>query len=346
MRILIDISHPAHVHFFKNAIWKFEERGHTLALASREKDITLDLLDALGFTHSPLSVAPPGNSLFAFSSEMLIHCARLYRLARRFRPDVMLQIAGTFIAPVSQLIGRPAIGFYDTEFARVSNAISYPLLAFICTPRCYKGEIGKNHVRYDGYHELAYLHPNKFNPDRDELHRHGLRETDKFFIVRFVGWHAMHDRRENGFSVESKRRLIRSLSASGRVFVTSESALPAELEQFRSQVPAHRLHHLMAYASLVVGESATMASEAAVLGVPAIFVATTGRGYTDEQEHRYGLVRNFTPDQQNECLDYARALAQTPISEIRSRFGEKRRTLLRDCVDTTDWLVDFVENHV
>ena len=39
-----------------------------------------------------------------------------------------------------------------------------------------------------------------------------------------------------------------------------------------------------------------MSSEAAVLGVPAVFIATTGRGYTDDEERRYGLVRHFTED--------------------------------------------------
>ena len=40
-----------------------------------------------------------------------------------------------------------------------------------------------------------------------------------------------------------------------------------------------------------------MSSEAAVLGVPAVFIATTGRGYTDDEERRYGLVRHFTEAQ-------------------------------------------------
>jgi len=40
----------------------------------------------------------------------------------------------------------------------------------------------------------------------------------------------------------------------------------------------------MAYCRAFIGESATMASEAAVLGVPAVYAAETGRSYTDEQE--------------------------------------------------------------
>ena len=50
---------------------------------------------------------------------------------------------------------------------------------------------------------------------------------------------------------------------------------------------------MLAHCRAFVGESATMASECAVLGVPAIYAAQTGRGYTNEQESRYGLVTNL-----------------------------------------------------
>jgi predicted glycosyltransferase len=46
-----------------------------------------------------------------------------------------------------------------------------------------------------------------------------------------------------------------------------------------------------------------MSSEAAVLGVPAVMIPTTGRGYTDEQERRYGHARHFVED------DYDQAVA-------------------------------------
>src|SRR3546814_6820458 len=52
------------------------------------------------------------------------------------------------------------------------------------------------------------------------------------------------------------------------------------------------MHLLMAFCAGYFGESATMASECAVLGVPAVYMANSRRGYTDEQESKYGMVRN------------------------------------------------------
>jgi predicted glycosyltransferase len=70
------------------------------------------------------------------------------------------------------------------------------------------------------------------------------------------------------------------------VFISSESRLPEELSPYNLPISVDKMHHLMAFANLYIGESATMASECAVLGVPAIFIATTGRGYTTEQEQK------------------------------------------------------------
>ena len=51
MKILIDINHPAHVQFFKNPVRILQGRGHDVLLTSREKEMTVELLDRLGLPH-------------------------------------------------------------------------------------------------------------------------------------------------------------------------------------------------------------------------------------------------------------------------------------------------------
>jgi uncharacterized protein len=86
-----------------------------------------------------------------------------------------------------------------------------------------------------------------------------------------------------------------------------------------------------------------MSSESAVLGVPAVFIATTGRGYTDDQERRYGLVRHFTDDQ------YEQAVAEIEklCSEAPREFGQAaRQRLLSEKIDVTGWMVDYFESQL
>jgi predicted glycosyltransferase len=227
--------------------------------------------------------------------------------------------------------------FYDTENATSTNRWVYPLAAAVCTPDCYSAPVRGNHITYPGYHELAYLHPDRFIPDPAVPAAAGLRPGEWFALLRFVGWQASHDLRDSGLTAAGKRAVTEQLAQSGRVFVSSEGPLPEDLPAEPIPVPAAQVHHLMAAAAIMVGESATMASEAAVLGVPAVLISDTGRGYTDDQERRYGLVRRVSP---GDPEDITTAVAE--MGKERSRHLESRRTLLGDKIDTTDWMVHFI----
>ena len=103
------------------------------------------------------------------------------------------------------------------------------------------------------------------------------------------------------------------------------------------------IHHALAFATLVVGESSTMASEAACLGTFAGFVSKSGRGVNDEQEARYGLVRNFNGGREAEALAWLERLAAGDPAALKACARERQRRMLEDVVDVTGFLVDYVE---
>lgn len=337
MHILADISHPAHVHFFRHAIDVWRDRGHKVTIVSRDKDITLELLDQYGYQHTCLSRARRG--LVGLGLELLEHEGRLYRLVRSNPPDILVEIGGTFIVHAARLLGKPAVVFYDTENATISNTITYPFATAICTPDCYQGQVGKRHVRYAGYHELAYLHPNRFTPDPAVPARLGLTREERYSVVRFVGWQSGHDVAQRGFSQSGKIRLVEELERFGRVLITSEAPLPGELARYRVDLPSGLIHHLLAFSTLYIGESATMASESVVLGVPAIYVSPVGRGYTDEQEQKYQMC--FTLPDENRAINRAVELLNQP--GLKAKWQAKQESLLADKIDVTGWIVRFVE---
>jgi predicted glycosyltransferase len=174
------------------------------------------------------------------------------------------------------------------------------------------------------------------------LAKAGLLETDIFFIVRFVSWGAMHDVGHHGFTHEGKYHLVAELQKLGRVIITSESPLPPDLEPHRLPVSHAELHDLLAFSTLYIGEGGTLASEAVVLGVPAVFVNTLSMGYVEEQQNRYGMMC-ITPD---EKVGIAQALEWGSDPNIRQRWQVKRQKLLADKIDVSAWMVDFVEQFV
>jgi uncharacterized protein len=338
MRILVDILHPAHVHFFRNFHAEMTDRGHTLMITARDKDRSVELLTSFGLPHERISAQRRGG--LGMATELIQRTGRLLGVMRRFRPDVMTGIMGPSIALAGAVRRVPAVIFYDTEFATQTNWFAYPLAHSVCTPDCYQGRVRGTYRTYAGYHELAYLHPNRFRPDAGKLSAFGVSPDERYSIVRFVSWQAVHDRRERGLTLDQKLRLVEVLQEHGRVLVSSETPLPAALAPLRVDGPVADIHHLLARAQLVVGESATMSSEAAVLGVPAVFIATTGRGYTSDQEKRYGLVRHYTEDRYDDAL----AAIDELLSGSPREWGQAaRRQLLADKIDVTKWMLDYFE---
>lgn len=336
MRILVDILHPAHVHFFRNFHAEMTDRGHEVFITARDKDRSTELLRAYDLPYREISQQRGG---YGLAVEMGQRTARLIRVVRAVRPDVMTGIMGPSIAVAGRLLGVPSVVFYDTEFAVQTNRVVFPLAHSVCTPDCYQAKVRGRHRQYRGYHELAYLHPKRFQPDPARLAEFGVSPGEPYSIVRFVSWQAVHDRRELGLTAEQKRNLVEVLQRRGRVLVSSEAPLAGDLAELRARGPVADIHHLIAHAQLVVGESATMSSEAAVLGVPAVFIATTGRGYTDDEERRYGLVRHYTDTEYDLAVAGIEELLGTP----RSVWQAARQRLLDEKIDVTGWMVDYFE---
>ncbi|MCP4529656.1 MAG: DUF354 domain-containing protein, partial [Delftia sp.] len=113
MRVLFDVTHPFHVHLFKHLIRRFKADGHQVVVVARDKDVTLDLLDALGIPHQIISTRRWG--IPAMAGELIERWLRLWRLARQFRPDVMVSEIGVSIGLVGACLGVPRVVFDQAE---------------------------------------------------------------------------------------------------------------------------------------------------------------------------------------------------------------------------------------
>lgn len=346
MRLLFDILHPTHVHIFRNLMGELAGRGHAVHVTMRDKDVAKALLDEYAIPYEALSRQRAGIGL---GVEFLERGARLWRSVAQFKPDFLVGCMGPSIASVGRL-RRLLVGdrsrivvFYDTEMASLTNSFVYPFADFVCTADCYYGKVNGNHLTYPSYQQLAYLHPNRFTPDAEVVRGLGVDPAGKYFLVRFVSYQSSHDLGTSSISLSKKVALVEGLSRFGRVIVSSEKPLPAELQRYGLRLPASAMHHVLAFATLLVGESATMASESACLGVTAVYVSPHGRGYTDDQERRYGLVHNFTSRRMSE--DWIGATCRLAADEtLAQKAKESRRRLIAEKIDVTAWMLSFLEN--
>ena len=339
MKVLIDIGHPAHAHFFKNPIKLLQERGHHIIVTSRDKEFAVDLLDEMHISHYPLSRLGKGG-LFSLAKELIQRDISLYKIIKKHNIEIMAAIGGVSISHITRVTGIPSLVFYDTENAKLQNIITYPFASQVIVPRCYHAWLPKNrNLRYDGYHELSYLHPAYFLPNKQLAIKNGLAVNGDTFFIRVVSWQASHDVGEQGWDRALLERVVSKLASLGRVIISSETPLPGSLQAYAYRGNLSEVHHVLAYSKAFVGESATMASESAVLGVPAIYAAETGRGYTDEQEHLYGLVRNLRTVAWNEL----NRLIDEVLKKPRSYWQSARQQLLKDTIDVARFIVQQIE---
>jgi predicted glycosyltransferase len=342
VKVLFDMVHPADVHFFRHAIQQLQQRGDAICVTSRDKDVTLELLDGFGIRHT--SISRKGRGATGLFLELLSRDIKLYRVARKFRPDIIVSNNSPTGAHVAWLLRIPSIVFDDTEIHRFNRILYRLLVSEAHSPDCYRLSLGRKHRLYPGYHSLAYLHPDHFRPDPDVVRAMGLDPDDRMVLLRFVSWGAMHDVGLGGLSDDDKLGLVRKLESHARVLISAEGALEGALQTYRIDIPLTDMHHLLAFVDVVIGESATMCSEAATLGTPAIYIDEKGRGYTDELEQKYGLCFNYRPD------DYAgieaKALELLALDDARGHFLAAHARMLADKINVSAYQVEQIDRLV
>jgi len=336
-KILIDIGHPAHVHFFKNFIWEMEKRGHEFLITARRKESAFELLNYYGFDFIDLGINKKG--LFNKAIGLLSNDQKLLKISRKFKPDVLTGIGSPYIAQVSKLLGLKSVLFTDTEHASLINKLSVPYSTYVLTPSCFLKDFGEKHIRYNGYHELAYLHPKWFKEEKEFLKELDIKKNEKYFILRSVSWQASHDVGYKGITKGDMEKIIDLLKDHGRVFLSSEYQKNA-FEEYTIKAHPAKIHTLMAHSSLYFGEGATMASESAILGVPSFYISPLlgTMGNFEELEKKYGLLYSF-----KEASSAIPNMAQLIENDKLREWKQKKEKLLKDKIDVTSFMIEFFE---
>jgi predicted glycosyltransferase len=338
MRIVVDINHPAHVHCFRNFIREMEKKGHEVLITATKKDVSLKLLDNLGYKY--VNLGSYGDTLLRKLINLFVIDFRMYQAVKRFDPDLFIGLGSIRAAHVSFALRKTSVVIDDTEISKEQMLLFLPFVNVVCTPSYFKLDLGEKQVRFNAYKELAYLHPDYFKPDPTVLDRMGLKRDETFIVVRFITWGASHDVGHHG--IADRLEFIQELEKYGRVLVSSEGELGPEFAKYRISLPPEKFHDLLYYATLYVGEGGTTATEAALLGTHSILIDTSAKQCGNFHDlHSYGLL--WFTGHTGEGLWTAKKLLQCPNTKAVGR--EKLQKLLDDKIDINKFIVWFVENY-
>ena len=139
-------------------------------------------------------------------------------------------------------------------------------------------------------------------------------------------------------------QLIELLETKGKIFISSERPLPPKFEKYRLKVNPLHMPHILSFAEIFVGDSQTMTSEAAVLGIPSFrcndFVGKLS--VMEEKEYKYHLSFNYSPDRFHEMLAQIRNILNNPSAK--DEFRKNREKMLSEKIDLSNWLSHLLEN--
>ena len=346
MRVLVYLGHPAHFYNYRNVIPKLKADGHQVEILIKKKDVLQELLDNAGFPYHNILKEGRKDSKLGIAWGLLKRTWRLNAFCAQYHPDILTgtSVENSFIGKLRHI---PVININEDDASVVPKyaKLSYPWASVILSPVvCDNGKWNEKSIKYNSYHELAYLHPNHFTPDRSIVEKYFL--TDKpYFLIRFAKLKAHHDTGIKGISTEIAQRLIDMLKPYGRVLISSERELEPQFEPYRIHIKPIDMHHVMAFADLYLGDSQTMAAEAGVLGVPFIrFNDFVGRiGYLRELEDVYQLGYGIKTDEVDKLYEAIKALIK--MQGRKAVFQTRRAQMLSEKVDLAAFLSWFIETY-
>jgi predicted glycosyltransferase len=196
---------------------------------------------------------------------------------------------------------------------------------------------GRNVVKYKGFKELAYLHPNYFKPDEGSLREYGLRVGEYAFIREVSKMSTNYAHLEEGqlAGVCSHLRTLGLnvvLSLEDKTFAGRFAPYCTILEE-----PVRDIYSLMHFASFSISSGDTMARESCLAGTPVIY---TGGRYMSVNTELIGKGIFFEPANEQSVMSLVDMIVKQNIKE------KTRETvqwaLLHEWQDTTEVIVNNV----
>ncbi|CAG0940348.1 hypothetical protein BROC_00993 [Candidatus Brocadiaceae bacterium] len=345
MRYLFFFVHPYKFHVFRNTIYGLIYKGHSVDILITSKDVLENLVKAEGWSYT--NIFPEGRKIEGLSPllssgvNFLRTLYRLFKFVRKRKHD--LYITDDLLVYFSKFKKTPSIVFTDDDLSITKQfALVLAPATYILAPEITDlAKYNKKKIAFDGYKELAYLHPDEFTPDRSVVDKLIAPPKD-FFVIRLVSLRAYHDVGMKGLSNNEVSKLISILQKHGRVFISSERKLPEELEHFRLNIEPAQILHFLAFAKLFIGDSQTMSSEASVLGTFSLRCNDfCGKINVMDEKERYGLMKSYLPSEFKQLLLDVEEILQS--GDHKDIIRKRKEKMLSEKINLTKFMIKLFE---
>lgn len=346
MKVLFIVYHPVDPYIIFETAKRIESDGGKAFFVIIEKEgIIESIVRSYNFDYKVI-----GNTKESFIGKILNTFKIVYRInkvVKWFKPKLIFSPAAPYTSLAVKFNKVPLICWEDTETATFNFKYSHKQISSLLLLESYYKDLpGDNIIRFNGYKELGYLHPNVFTPDETVLEKLGLLKDHKIVLMRFSALNAMHDIGLKSEADNNETKILNFIKRieseyKAKVFISiTERDLDERFDDYKLIIEPSKYVHLLSFCSLYIGEGTTTASEAGVLGVPWIALRDKPLGYLNDQEDNYGL--GIRTDNFELALNKAEEYLQ---DHIKNEWIVKRKKLLADKIDVSAFLTWFLQNY-
>jgi uncharacterized protein len=352
MNLAVFANTPAQIHFFKNIVKKIESDGNNVYMLIRAQGEARDIAQELGISY--YSYSSESNKLDSSKLSKMLSVPHDILRAYDYLKNLNINLItgfGLYDAYESFLLRVPSIIFTDDEPKSVSKIFNayfnayYPFISTLITPTSFRCDYGKKHYKINSFKELSYLHPKYYTPNDDIYDILKIDRSEPFVLLRFNSFKAFHDFYITGFSEDDKIKLANDMERYAHVFITNEGELSSELKKYQIKIPKSRIHDVLYYTNLFITDTATMATEAAILGTPTIrcnsLVGENDLGNFIELEKKFHLISNHKYPQT--AIEKANELIQIP--NLKKTWRSRSNILLEEKIDISEFFYKLIINY-
>ncbi len=347
MKVLFVVNHPVDPYIVFETARRIEEDGGQCFFVIIEKEgIIKDIVDSYNFENKVIGTAKASFSGKVLNALKIVN--GINRVVKKFKPDLIFSPSTPYTSLACQFNKVPLVGWQDTETATFSFKYSNKRMnSLLLIDSFYKDLTSDNIIRFNGYKELAYLHPNIFTPDVTVLDELGLISSDKIILMRFSALNAMHDIGLKSTASTSDEKILNFIKKvekdyDAKVLISvTERDLDVRFDSYKLVIEPSKYIHLLAFCSLYIGEGTTTAAEAGILGVPWIALRDKALGYLIDQEENYGL--GFRIAEIEPALEKAEEFLKN--KNIKAEWKRKKEKLLSDKIDVSAFLTWFIKEY-
>lgn len=333
-RVIIGIYHYPHVNFYKNAIKILKRENIDVDFIIRPRGNLVPVIEKEYDYLSFYSIGKYRRSTFGKIFNVMEMDILTLKCLQRKNFDAVTAIGGMGLVHAAYLSRIPSVIFTDDVEYKLGFYTFRFLADRILIPRCIP-ITGKNILKYDGFKELAHLHPNYYKPNKNALDPYDVKPNEYVLIreqspVSLVYRHAY---------IGELLEIAKYLKDMGfKILLSLEDKSKADIYKDIGTVlkePVDDLPSLLKFASFVITSGDTLARESCLVGTPAIY--TGGR---DMSVNRELIRRNclFKIDEKKNVMDAVKNILE---NDLKKETEEKIANAIRnEWDDTTEVIVN------